>query len=321
MCHRPHAVVRAVLVRIMVATVAGALGAGCGRPHATESPRHFEFRTGIALSFTRDLLAALNDSVPNARFTFKSEPGSLNVASALQREPGCGFAQADIVYQAYRKGLEGQPYPHDNLRGIAVMWFNQIFFFVRRDSAIHRIVDLKGKRLSVLPRGTSGEFVTRVLLEASGLSYGDLIVSFGASFVDLEQGKVDAVVTGYPVITERLLQGPSDNGLRLIPINKDVVKKLQREYPFLRSVLVRLSTKGVRIDPVETVGADLLLVCSKDVDEHVAYEVTKALVAALPALAERYEEAAAIDVEQAPTTPIPLHRGAARYYREREIRQ
>jgi len=31
--------------------------------------------------------------------------------------------------------------------------------------------------------------------------------------------------------------------------------------------------------------------------------------------------AALIDPEQAPATPIPLHPGAARYYREREITQ
>ena len=44
-----------------------------------------------------------------------------------------------------------------------------------------------------------------------------------------------------------------------------------------------------------------------------------ALVAQLPALARDHGEAALIDPEQAPATPIPLHAGAARYYREREI--
>ena len=39
----------------------------------------------------------------------------------------------------------------------------------------------------------------------------------------------------------------------------------------------------------------------------------------LPALARDHGEAALIDPEQAPAAPIPLHAGAARYYREREV--
>ena len=37
------------------------------------------------------------------------------------------------------------------------------------------------------------------------------------------------------------------------------------------------------------------------------------------ALARDHGEAALIDPEEAPAAPIPLHAGAARYYREREI--
>jgi TRAP-type uncharacterized transport system substrate-binding protein len=36
-------------------------------------------------------------------------------------------------------------------------------------------------------------------------------------------------------------------------------------------------------------------------------------------MARDHGEAALIDPDQAPATPIPLHAGAARYYREREI--
>ena len=36
-------------------------------------------------------------------------------------------------------------------------------------------------------------------------------------------------------------------------------------------------------------------------------------------LATNSPEAANVDVEKAPATPIPLHSGAARYYREREV--
>jgi TRAP-type uncharacterized transport system substrate-binding protein len=38
----------------------------------------------------------------------------------------------------------------------------------------------------------------------------------------------------------------------------------------------------------------------------------------LPTLAASEASMREVDVEQAPATPIPLHEGAARFYRERE---
>jgi len=67
------------------------------------------------------------------------------------------------------------------------------------------------------------------------------------------------------------------------------------------------------------VGADGLLVCRGDVREDLVYQLTKEFFAQRPARAHSHGEAALIDPERGPATPIPLHPGAARYYREREI--
>ena len=51
----------------------------------------------------------------------------------------------------------------------------------------------------------------------------------------------------------------------------------------------------------------------------LVYQLTRAFFEQLPAMARDHGEAALIDPEQAPAAPIPLHAGAARYYREREV--
>jgi hypothetical protein len=71
--------------------------------------------------------------------------------------------------------------------------------------------------------------------------------------------------------------------------------------------------------PVDTFGTEYLLVGRQDLPEELAYQLTKEFFDALPEFAATHAEAALIDPELAPTTPIPLHPGAARYYREREI--
>ena len=66
--------------------------------------------------------------------------------------------------------------------------------------------------------------------------------------------------------------------------------------------------------PVHTIGVDLLMVCRADLDNDLVYELTRAYF-------EQDLENVRNDTDpqRAPAVVIPLHPGAARYYREREM--
>ena len=51
----------------------------------------------------------------------------------------------------------------------------------------------------------------------------------------------------------------------------------------------------------------------------LVYELTRTLFDSVPVLEKAHQAASAIDPERGPTASIPLHPGAARYYRAREI--
>ena len=72
---------------------------------------------------------------------------------------------------------------------------------------------------------------------------------------------------------------------------------------------------------MQTIGVDNLLICLDSLPESLVYDMTRLLFETLPALAKNYVTARMINADQAPATPIPLHPGAARYYRERELFQ
>jgi TRAP transporter TAXI family solute receptor len=92
-------------------------------------------------------------------------------------------------------------------------------------------------------------------------------------------------------------------------------------YPFLQPLVVPRGTYPGQDEAIDTVGVSSLLVCRRDVDEQFAYRLTRELFEALPEFSRTHPTARLIDPGQAPATPIPLHPGAARYYREREILQ
>jgi len=72
---------------------------------------------------------------------------------------------------------------------------------------------------------------------------------------------------------------------------------------------------------IHTIGVDSLLICRKDLDESIVYDLTKHFFEALPALSSSLDALRFMDLDESPATPIPLHDGAARYYRERELLQ
>jgi TRAP transporter TAXI family solute receptor len=245
------------------------------------------------------------------------------VVSAVDSGQGqLGFAQSDVVYRAYRRGIDKNPYPHKNLRAISVLWINTFYVLVQRDSPFRSIRDLKGHRVGIILPGTSGEFSTRIVLDAYGMSYADVKVTFQPTaqiVAKLGTGDLDAVFSANPLMLAAAHALSQTVPLRQLPIDRAVINRLRGSYPFLRPVTVAANQLQGQDRPTETLGTEWLLVCRSDLSEDLVYQLTREFFAQLPALARAHGEAALIDPEQAPATPIPLHAGAARYYREREI--
>ena len=155
-----------------------------------------------------------------------------------------------------------------------------------------------------------------------GLSYADMHPVFEPTddlIPKLAAGQLDAVLSANPLMLSVTRSLNQSVPLRLLPIGRTVINQLRGSYPFLRPVTVAANELPGQSQPIETLGAEWLLVCRSDLSEDLVYQLTRAFFDHLPALARKHGEAALIDPEQAPAAPIPLHAGAARYYREREI--
>jgi ABC-type nitrate/sulfonate/bicarbonate transport system substrate-binding protein len=73
---------------------------------------------------------------------------------------------------------------------------------VRRDSPFGSIKDLKGRRVGIILPGTSGEFSTRIVLGAHGMSYADVQPVFQPTdkiVAKLGVGEIDAVFSAIPL--------------------------------------------------------------------------------------------------------------------------
>jgi TRAP transporter TAXI family solute receptor len=304
---------------ILVSTFSIACSSGAAAPQ----PQQLTLLSGIAAGFTNDLIKRLNSALPETRIGLQPTSGGVVVVSAVDSGQGhLGLAQSDVVYLAYRRGIERNQYPHKNLRAIAVLWVNTFYVVVRRDSPFRSIEDLKGHRVGIIRPGTSGEFSTRIVLSAHGMSYADVQPIFEPTddlIPKLGASQIDAVFSANPLMLAAARTLSQTVPLRLLPIGRTVTNQLRGSYPFLKPVTIAANQLPGQSHPTETLGAEWLLVCRSDLAEDLVYQLTRAFFEQLPALARDHGEAALIDPEEGPAAPIPLHAGAARYYREREV--
>jgi TRAP transporter TAXI family solute receptor len=97
------------------------------------------------------------------------------------------------------------------------------------------------------------------------------------------------------------------------------VRRLRAEYPFLRPGSIPAGTYPREKRPVQTLLVDVLLVTREGLDEALVRRLTSVLFDVLPDLAAKNDFLRQMDPQRAPATPIPLHPGAALFYREREL--
>jgi hypothetical protein len=74
-------------------------------------------------------------------------------------------------------------------------------------------------------------------------------------------------------------------------------------------------------EPVHTLSIDIVLLARKELDDGLVQRLTAALFQMFPRLSSELNFLNGMDPERAPATPVPLHRGATLYYRERELRR
>jgi len=303
------------------------LGAACAAPRKHDTVRALVVVTGTTAGVYHPLGEALariySARIPGIQVSAQTSTGSaFNVEAVQKGRADVAFTQGDVAYSAFRQGSSGDPRPHSDLRAIAVLYTNVAQIVVRRDSPVRNVRELRGRRVGVGPPGSNSEQTSRTVMDALGFKPGDLhaeSLGFDEAANRIVAGQLDAsfMMLSYPVPAIRAANEAA--GIRLLTVDRTVVDRIRERYPFFRPTVIPRESYAGQDGDVTTLGVDNLLVCHADLDEELVHELTRLLIESVPDLVKAHVAARGIDPEQAPTAPIPLHAGAARFYREREL--
>lgn len=308
---------QAVCATLLVVLALGAVG--CRRAPAAAADRPV-LRIGTAFPpFSTRLIEEYRQTLPAMDIRDEQIPSSPATLRALAAGTiDLGVALADDAYRAYAEAGDAAQSP---IRGISLLQPLPMYLLVRAGSGIQKVADLKGRVVGVGPRNTSSWTLANLILTAFRVEPVTVKALSGrpAAAAGLKDGSLDAIVLPGYVYPDDVTQSVISNGAYLVPIEGPEIDELRRESPFVRTVMIPRDIYPGQDRTIPTVGIDLLIVCRRDLDERVAYEVTQQLFTVFPRLARIEATLRFLDLDDAPATPIPLHPGAARYYREREL--
>lgn len=277
---------------------------------------------GGILPLAEELASLFRRALPGVVVETHRSPGAVANVEAIQRaDADVGISFADVAYLAFvgRPGVAIEPY--DNLRAIAVLQVTPLHLVARRGLDVRGVGDLRGRRVGMGPPGSATALTAEVVLRAFGLSLNDVradSLAFDEAARRIGTGDLDAMFDAaiHPVSAiERTLHASA----WLVPIEGPPIDGLRHEYPFFKTAMIPRNAYPDSPADVRTIGVDSLLVCRRDLDEALVYALTKVFFEALPTRAFSSDALRFMDLDQAAATPIPLHDGAARYYREREL--
>lgn len=260
-------------------------------------------------------------SIPNVRSTAQVTRASAENMNLLQAGRGeLALALADSVSDAYKGVAEaGFPKPLTKLRGLSATYNNYIQIVANADSGIKTLADLKGKRISVGAAKSGTELNARAIFKAAGLSYSDMAkieyLPFGESVELMKNRQLDATLQSAGLGVASIRDLATAVKIVVVAVPADVVTRVG-DAAYQPSFIPANTYAGQTVD-IPTAAIPNFLVTHSGVSDELAYQMAKALYDNIDTMYAAHNAAKAIKRENAVRgMPVPVHPGAARYYKE-----
>ena len=304
-----------------------------------DNPRHYIFATantggtyypvGVALATLTKVKLEPRHKI--ALSAVSSAGSGKNIE--MLRDKSAQFAILQGLYGAWAWNGTGklqQDGPQTYLRSITMLWQNVEHFVVKSDFVtkgdMSDLVALKGKWFSLGQKNSGTEGSGRYILEQLGFApYEDFQIAatdYGSNAAAIQIGTIDGmnIPGGAPVsaVTEAYLTLGKD--LTVLHFTDEQLKAVNSRYPLWNRFLIPAGTYPGQDQEIATIAQPNFLAVRNDVDEEAVYLIVKTIYSNLPFLHIIHSATKALSLDKAITgLPVPLHPGAARFYREQGI--
>ena len=248
----------------------------------------------------------------------------------LLRDNEAQFAILQGLYGYYAwngKGPLAEDGPQKALRSVTMLWQNVEQFTVSTEYAktgtVADLAGLKGKGMALGKKnsGTLGSNTT--LLNNLGIDvdkdYELVYVGYGPSADALQNGQIAGMSTPAGVPTGAVTRAFASLGdkVTMLDFTDEQMAQADGGLELWTRYVIPADTYPGQTKDVNTIAQPNFLAVRADLDEDAVYQITKTIYENLPFLNAIHQATTAMALNKALAgLPMPLHPGAARYYKE-----
>ncbi|MFS1462701.1 TAXI family TRAP transporter solute-binding subunit [Vibrio lentus] len=212
------------------------------------------------------------------------------------------------------------------LRSVSMLWQNVEHFIVRSDltetGTMSDLENLNGKKFSIGKKNSGTENSGRQIMQGLSVNPEQFKLAFmgyGGSASALQNGTIDGMNTpaGVPVGAVTQAFAALGEDIQILSFTDAQIKQANGDYNIWTKYEIPANTYPGVDKPITTIAQPNFLAVREDISEEDVYQLTKAIYENLPFLQGIHKATKAMALEKGIAgLPVPLHPGAARYYRE-----
>jgi TRAP transporter TAXI family solute receptor len=270
--------------------------------------------TGVYYVVGGGLAQLINDETDLQATAAETGASVQNVQQLVAGDYDLAFSLADTAADAVEG--TGSFTEKQDVSSIGRIYPNFTQVVVRKDSGITSVADFKGKRISTGSPKSGTEVIAQRLIEAAGLSQGDVSaqrLDLTKTVDGMKDGSIDGLVWSgglpTPAITD-LFTSMGDK-VQFIDVTPQL-DALQKVNPVYEEATIPAATYQLDAD-VPTIVVPNLLLVRNDMPDNVACALTTLVYEDTDKLAAVHPAAKDIKLEDAEKSdPVPVHPGSQR---------
>ncbi len=257
----------------------------------------------------------------------QSSGGSVENLNMLKNgEAQLGIAMANLTLFAYQGTGRFEGNKFEKVRFISALWPDVTQLVVTESSGINSISEIKGNTFSVGAAGSGTEYSTKLILDKiAGLTdedYTPEYLGYSDSSSAMQNGQIDGMNAEGGLPTSAVSEiAASKTKIKILEFSDEEFKTINAAAPYYGRFVIPAGTYTGLDQDVKTIGIRSTLICSADLSEEVVYELTKTIYENYESIVGSHKALEAMGLTQAVDglPPVPLHKGALKYYEEKGI--
>ncbi|MBT8362247.1 MAG: TAXI family TRAP transporter solute-binding subunit [Desulfobacterales bacterium] len=251
-----------------------------------------------------------------------------NVKLLRDNEVQFAILQGLFGYYAWNgKGPIENDGPQKDLRSVTMLWQNVEHFTILAEKAktgtVADLENLKGERMALGKKNSGTIGSNKFLLGNLGIdaetAYEMVYGGYGPSADALQNGQIAGlgIPGGAPTGAITRVMAAMGDKIKILDFTDEQLKKADGGFDLYTRYVIKAGTYPGQEKDINTIAQPNFLAVRSDIDEEAVYMITKTIYENLPFLNAIHKATKAMALEKALAgLPMPLHPGAARYFKE-----